>query len=187
MENWLLAVIWNIQSTTSQRNKDTEKLIIGVINHFIIIGFPLSRSYKIPMAAFTTRLTTRASFISSVARRYLSSELNSHAPPFTSAPFRLVAPRGEDQKNSHVRWVFLGCPGVGKGTYASRLSNLLGVPHIATGDLVREELSSSGPLSSQVWKLLLIILSVIRFLLWILTPLFLTFDSYLILITRKIR
>ena len=49
-----------------------------------------------------------------------------------------------------VQWVFLGCPGVGKGTYASRLSKLLRVPHIATGDLVRDELSSSGPLSSQV-------------------------------------
>jgi adenylate kinase len=46
--------------------------------------------------------------------------------------------------------VFLGCPGVGKGTYASRLSALLGVPHIATGDLVREELSSSGPLAKQI-------------------------------------
>lgn len=40
--------------------------------------------------------------------------------------------------------MFLGCPGVGKGTYASRLSNLIGVPHIATGDLVRQELSSSS-------------------------------------------
>ncbi|KAL5569201.1 hypothetical protein UlMin_025776 [Ulmus minor] len=50
----------------------------------------------------------------------------------------------------NVQWVFLGCPGVGKGTYASRLSNLLGVPHIATGDLVREELSSSGPLAPQL-------------------------------------
>lgn len=48
------------------------------------------------------------------------------------------------------QWVFLGCPGVGKGTYASRLSNLLGVPHIATGDLVRHELSSDGPLSKQL-------------------------------------
>ncbi|KAI7751370.1 hypothetical protein M8C21_016918 [Ambrosia artemisiifolia] len=47
-------------------------------------------------------------------------------------------------------WVFLGCPGVGKGTYASRLSTLLGIPHIATGDLVRQELSSSGPLSHQL-------------------------------------
>ena len=49
-----------------------------------------------------------------------------------------------------MQWVFLGCPGVGKGTYASRLSSLLGVPHIATGDLVRDALASSGPLSQQV-------------------------------------
>lgn len=55
-----------------------------------------------------------------------------------------------DPKGRNVQWVFLGCPGVGKGTYASRLSAFLGVPHIATGDLVREELSSSGPLSKQV-------------------------------------
>lgn len=59
-------------------------------------------------------------------------------------------PRRADPEGRNVQWVFLGCPGVGKGTYASRLSTLLGVPHIATGDLVREELSSSGALSSQV-------------------------------------
>ncbi|KAL2526383.1 Adenylate kinase 1 [Abeliophyllum distichum] len=53
-------------------------------------------------------------------------------------------------KGRNVQWVFLGCPGVGKGTYAARLSNLLGVPHIATGDLVRQELSSHGPLSSKL-------------------------------------
>lgn len=39
------------------------------------------------------------------------------------------------------QWIFLGCPGVGKGTYASRLAKFLGIPHIATGDLVRHELS----------------------------------------------
>ncbi|GAV63721.1 ADK domain-containing protein [Cephalotus follicularis] len=55
--------------------------------------------------------------------------------------------RSEDR---NVQWVFLGCPGVGKGTYASRLSSLLGVPHIATGDLVRHHLNSSGPLASQL-------------------------------------
>ncbi|KAK8671654.1 hypothetical protein V6N13_038242 [Hibiscus sabdariffa] len=55
-----------------------------------------------------------------------------------------------EPKGRNVQWVFLGCPGVGKGTYASRLSNLLGVPHIATGDLVRDELASSGSLSSQL-------------------------------------
>jgi adenylate kinase len=46
--------------------------------------------------------------------------------------------------------VFLGCPGVGKGTYASRLSQLLDVPHIATGDLVRDALASPGPVSKQL-------------------------------------
>ncbi|WOG91236.1 hypothetical protein DCAR_0310484 [Daucus carota subsp. sativus] len=55
-----------------------------------------------------------------------------------------------DPKPRNVQWVFLGCPGVGKGTYASRLCSLLGVPHIATGDLVREELASTGPLSTQL-------------------------------------
>ncbi|CAA2962116.1 probable adenylate kinase 6, chloroplastic [Olea europaea subsp. europaea] len=54
------------------------------------------------------------------------------------------------EKGRNVQWVFLGCPGVGKGTYAVRLSKLLVVSHIATGDLVRQELSSDGPLSSQL-------------------------------------
>ncbi|XP_050386115.1 probable adenylate kinase 6, chloroplastic [Argentina anserina] len=59
-------------------------------------------------------------------------------------------PLQRDVKDRNVQWVFLGCPGVGKGTYASRLSTLLGVPHIATGDLVRDELSSKGPLAHQL-------------------------------------
>ncbi|KAL5740939.1 hypothetical protein ACOSQ2_030119 [Xanthoceras sorbifolium] len=58
-----------------------------------------------------------------------------------------------DPKDRNVQWVFLGVPGVGKGTYASRLSTLLGVPHIATGDLVREELASSGPISQQLTEI----------------------------------
>ncbi|KAK7279400.1 hypothetical protein RJT34_24451 [Clitoria ternatea] len=98
-----------------------------------------------PMAAIT-RLAKRVSSLSPHASRCLT---NSHAPPYDAASFRLARPR-EDLKNRRVQWVFLGCPGVGKGTYASRLSNLLSVPHIATGDLVREELASSGPLSSQL-------------------------------------
>ncbi|KAG9442426.1 hypothetical protein H6P81_018280 [Aristolochia fimbriata] len=59
-------------------------------------------------------------------------------------------PLRRDPGDRNVQWVFLGCPGVGKGTYAGRLSQLLGVPHIATGDLVREELNSSGPLAEQL-------------------------------------
>ncbi|KAF8402789.1 hypothetical protein HHK36_010880 [Tetracentron sinense] len=80
-------------------------------------------------------------------RRSLSSAAISETD---SALSRKPLPLNRDPKNRNIQWVFLGCPGVGKGTYASRLSNLLGVPHIATGDLVREELSSSGPLSQQL-------------------------------------
>lgn len=56
----------------------------------------------------------------------------------------------EEPEVRNVRWIFLGCPGVGKGTYASRLSKLLGIPHIATGDLVREELTESGPSANEL-------------------------------------
>ncbi|MED6208988.1 hypothetical protein PIB30_050225 [Stylosanthes scabra] len=99
------------------------------------------------MAAIT-RLVKRASpsLSSTAARRLFCSESSSHAPPHE----HFHAPPRKDPKDRNVQWVFLGCPGVGKGTYASRLCNLLGVPHIATGDLVRHELASKGPLSSQL-------------------------------------
>lgn len=85
------------------------------------------------------------------ARRWLSpmasSEVDARVPASLA---RQGLPARRDPGSRNVQWVFLGCPGVGKGTYASRLSQLLGVPHIATGDLVREELASSGPLAQQV-------------------------------------
>jgi len=57
---------------------------------------------------------------------------------------------GLEEQGRGVQWVFLGCPGVGKGTYASRLAKLLQVPHIAMGDLVRKELSYATPIAKQV-------------------------------------
>lgn len=39
-----------------------------------------------------------------------------------------------------MRKVFLGPPNSGKGTYASRISPILAIPHISTGDLFRENL-----------------------------------------------
>ncbi|CAN1237697.1 Adenylate kinase 1, chloroplastic [Linum grandiflorum] len=80
------------------------------------------------------------------ASRNFSSAFNPEPDLTKSPPLTLR----QNPKDRNVQWVFLGCPGVGKGTYASRLSTLLAVPHIATGDLVREELNSSGPLSSQL-------------------------------------
>ena len=99
--------------------------------------------------------------LSSFLIRSLSSSSSTHGPSL-DPEIDLKEAAAELEKSSspssslsrtkgrNFHWVFLGCPGVGKGTYASRLSTLLGVPHIATGDLVREELSSSGLLSSQV-------------------------------------
>lgn len=84
-------------------------------------------------------------------RRFLSSQSTLN-PEIDVHSLR----RGGDPEGRKVQWVFLGCPGVGKGTYASRLSALLGVPHIATGDLVRDELASSGPLSFQVIRSVLL-------------------------------
>jgi Adenylate kinase len=52
-----------------------------------------------------------------------------------------------------VRWVFLGPPGVGKGTYTTRMAEWLGVPNIATGDLIRAEIKAGTTLGLQVWLL----------------------------------
>ncbi len=42
--------------------------------------------------------------------------------------------------------VMLGPPGAGKGTQAELLSKKLGLDHVATGDLLREELAQNTPL-----------------------------------------
>ncbi|XP_059666148.1 probable adenylate kinase 6, chloroplastic isoform X2 [Cornus florida] len=93
----------------------------------------------------------RSSAFSTLARSF-SSSLNSEfcLRASSSLTNSKTLPLCREPKGKNVQWVFLGCPGVGKGTYAGRLSTLLGVPHIATGDLVREELSSHGPLASQL-------------------------------------
>lgn len=49
-----------------------------------------------------------------------------------------------------MRMVLLGPPGSGKGTYASRLSVVLGVPHVSTGDMVREEIKAQTRLGKAI-------------------------------------
>jgi len=54
------------------------------------------------------------------------------------------------QKATRKKIIFIGPPGSGKGTYSSRLSPILGVPHIAIGDIFREEVKKETALGKQV-------------------------------------
>jgi adenylate kinase len=49
-----------------------------------------------------------------------------------------------------MRLVLLGAPGSGKGTQGKRLADRLGVPHIASGDLLREQVGARTELGVRV-------------------------------------
>jgi len=49
-----------------------------------------------------------------------------------------------------LNFIFLGSPGAGKGTQAALLSEQLGIPHISTGDMLREELKKGTSLGLKV-------------------------------------
>jgi len=51
-----------------------------------------------------------------------------------------------------LKIVLFGLPGSGKGTYASRLTKRLGIPHISTGDLVRDEIRNRTRLGEEIEK-----------------------------------
>uniref|UniRef100_M4B1J8 Adenylate kinase active site lid domain-containing protein n=1 Tax=Hyaloperonospora arabidopsidis (strain Emoy2) TaxID=559515 RepID=M4B1J8_HYAAE len=46
--------------------------------------------------------------------------------------------------------MFLGAPGAGKGTYASRIAPILQIPTISTGDLVRHEIKTGTALGEKI-------------------------------------
>lgn len=84
--------------------------------------------------------------------RAAASRLHRCIARWTSNTTQVAA---QQQRHNHsaaddIKWVFLGPPGVGKGTYASRVANTLGVAHIAAGDLVRAEIKSGSELGQQV-------------------------------------
>lgn len=51
-----------------------------------------------------------------------------------------------------MKIIIFGPPGSGKGTYASLLKNRLDIPHISTGDLVREEIRNKTELGTEIKK-----------------------------------
>jgi adenylate kinase len=48
-----------------------------------------------------------------------------------------------------MRLLFLGPPGAGKGTQARELAREWGVPHVATGDMLREAMTAGTPLGRE--------------------------------------
>ncbi|MCW2560633.1 MAG: adenylate kinase [Mycobacterium sp.] len=53
-----------------------------------------------------------------------------------------------------MRIVLLGPPGAGKGTQAEKLAEKLGIPHISTGDLFRDNISKKTELGIEAKKYL---------------------------------
>ncbi len=47
------------------------------------------------------------------------------------------------------RILFIGPPGVGKGTQAKRLVDALGIPHVASGDMLREAVANDTELGRE--------------------------------------
>lgn len=89
----------------------------------------------------------RGAWISGAAVAGASSSLPAAAAGFSSSSAGAAA---ADTGAGELQWVFLGPPGVGKGTYASRVAAALNVAHIAAGDLVRAEIKSGSLLGQQV-------------------------------------
>lgn len=53
-----------------------------------------------------------------------------------------------------MKLLFLGPPGVGKGTQAANVASALGIGHISTGDMFRRHIKAGTPLGARVGRLI---------------------------------
>lgn len=53
-----------------------------------------------------------------------------------------------------MKLIFIGPPGSGKGTQAKRLASRFAIPHISTGDMLREAVAGGTPLGQQADKIM---------------------------------
>ena len=53
-----------------------------------------------------------------------------------------------------MKIVFLGPPGSGKGTYASRIAPKFNIPHISTGDIFREHLKKGTDIGKKIERVM---------------------------------
>ena len=91
-----------------------------------------------------------------------SSDISRHAPVLIgSTEYRLRNCLCIDQrrfplyheavlKGDKMKLLFLGPPGAGKGTIATRLSSHSNIPHISTGDIIRAAIRNETELGKQV-------------------------------------
>src|SRR6478735_5583927 len=49
-----------------------------------------------------------------------------------------------------IRALIIGPQGAGKGTQATLLASLIGIPHISTGDIFRSHLKAATPLGQEI-------------------------------------
>ncbi|MBN2367776.1 nucleoside monophosphate kinase, partial [Candidatus Woesearchaeota archaeon] len=52
-----------------------------------------------------------------------------------------------------MKMIFLGPPGAGKGTQAKIIAGKLGIPHISTGDIFRENMKNQTPMGKKAKKI----------------------------------
>jgi adenylate kinase len=57
-----------------------------------------------------------------------------------------MAPEVRPHKKLNRAVIFLGPPGAGKGTQAKELARRYGIPHLSTGDMLRENIAKGTPL-----------------------------------------